>query len=245
MSMAVAQHRNVDQSLGVATDENLVALEVRLDAALNQIQRFESERAHVIEAERAKYGFPFELVQGAVLMLSFVFVMVYLLSKVLDVHGPSHNVRHSQLTKTTWGVFFGATLGVLILIAFIQRMSHGELPALTGLTVLWWLPVICSTLVSFVSPALSLPTPETVLQRLPQEARGAISAIRKKRRDAYLSLVKRSLGVQFGLLLCAGCIWVIGYRVVVSIYPWMTPLLATGLELQEIETVRNILATLG
>ena len=109
----------------------------------------------------------------------------------------------------------------------------------------WYLLLAGVLLVSIVAPALHLPSPEAVLQRLPADRRGELREVRARYRAAYVSLVKRNLGVQFGITLCVFSIWVISYRIAVGAYPWMMPLLITGMEQEELGLIRSVIASLG
>ena len=110
--------------------------------------------------------------------------------------------------------------------------------------MLWNLTLMAALGAGVAAPAFGLPGPVDVLQRLPAERRCELTAVRKRYRAAFASLVKRFLGVQFGLTLCVLCIWIILYRVMTATYPWMMPLLVTGMESEEIAMMRGIAATL-
>jgi hypothetical protein len=245
MSLAVEQQKRVMTVTGGSASESVVSLAARLEPALQSIDDFEKSRQTTIDAERRKYEFPWTLLEAAIFITLAFFVVAYLLTKILRVQRTSHSVRHAQLSRITWGIYFTIQLGVLLLVTALQRSSHGDLPAQAAISAFWYLGLAGSLIVSVVAPALTLPSPETVLQRLPAERRGELAEVRRRYRATFASLVKRYLGVQLGLTLCALSMWVIAYRVFVATYPWMLPLLITGMESEEIAMIRRIIASLG
>jgi hypothetical protein len=66
-------------------------------------------------------------------------------------------------------------------------------------------------------------------------------------RCVYASFFRRYFGIQFGLALCLISIWVIGYRVLTSLYPWQLEILTTGLGEEERGAIQLVmsLASLG
>ncbi|NUM55386.1 MAG: hypothetical protein HUU46_17195 [Candidatus Hydrogenedentes bacterium] len=245
MSLAVEQQKRVMTVTSGAPDESAVSLAAKLEPALRTIDEFERSRQSVIDAERNKYRFPWTLLELAMAVTFACFAIAYGIGKVLRVQGPAHSVSHSTFARTTWIVCFLVEVGMLLLVSALQRSSHGDLPAQGMITVVWYLVLLAGILVGVVTPAVHVPSPESMLKRIPPEQRHDLTAVRKRYRAVYASLVKRYLGVQFGLTLCAACIWIIAYRVFVGTYPWMMPLLVTGTESEEIAMIRAVLATLG
>lgn len=245
MSLAIEQQKRVAQLTSGAPDINAVSLGAKIGPSLQAIEDFERKLQETAQAEREKYGFPWILFETTLTITLVCFVTAYCAGKILRVQGPAHSVRHSTLARTMWGIYFGSQAGLLMLVTVLQRTSHGAMPGQTLLAALWHTLLVVSLLVSIAAPALSLCSPVEVLQRLSPDQRGEIGQIRKRYRMAYVSLVKRYLGVQLGLTLCVLCIWIITYRIFVATYPWMWSLLVTGMETEEIDLIRNIVATLG
>ncbi|MCC6152730.1 MAG: hypothetical protein IT367_03180 [Candidatus Hydrogenedentes bacterium] len=245
MSLALEQQKRVAAATGAKQEESAGALAEKLSASLQTIEQFEKERQITIDTERRKYGAPWILVEYSILITLVCFSTAYILSKILRVQGASHSVRHSSLTRAAWAFQAAVQLFLLLFVAALQRTSHGDLPGQGIVTGCWYLLLAAVLLISIVAPALHLPSPETVLQRLPAERRGELPGVRARYRAAYVSLVKRNLGVQFGITLCVLCIWIIAYRIAVGAYPWMMTLLITGMEEEELALVRSIIATLG
>jgi hypothetical protein len=96
-------------------------------------------------------------------------------------------------------------------------------------------------------PFATVPGADRVLQ-----ARGLVEvtpevrhAARRAHRMAHISLMRRYYGVLFGLMLCVACAWTVIYRIAVSLYPWQTKLLASGLGYEETQVVKQALSLLG
>jgi len=244
-SLAVEARKKIATATAGAPDEQLVSLGTRLDAAMREIEEFENNRKLTIVDEQTKYGVPLLLVRDGLVIIFACFLVAYAASKALTTGGYAHNVRHSRMSLIALAASTLGLFTVLTIIGLVQRASQGSLPAETLFRTLWWVSIAGGFAVGLISPALALPGCETLLTRLPPELRGDTSVLRKKRRAAYLSLVKRYFGLQFGLALCAVCTWVIAYRVLTSTYPWMTRLLVSGMESQEVDIIRSILASLG
>lgn len=245
MSLALEQQKRVTTATGGIQDESALALAAKLGPALESIEKFEKDRQVTIDAERRKYGAPWILIEYSIVITLACFFTAYIFAKVLRVQGAAHSVRHSSLTRAAWAFQAAVQLFLLLFVAALQRTSHGDLPGQEIVAACWYLLLAAVLLISIVAPALHLPSPETVLQRLPAERRGELSQVRSRYRTAYVSLVKRNLGVQFGITLCVFSVWIIVYRIAVGAYPWMMPLLITGMEQEELTLIRSIVSTLG
>jgi hypothetical protein len=100
---------------------------------------------------------------------------------------------------------------------------------------------------SFAYPSVKLPRAETVAQRharVPDESAALTFAARKCRRSAHIILARRYCGTLLGLFVVVLCLWTITYRIATSLYAWQFELLTTGLAREEVETVRQVLASL-
>jgi len=244
VALAVDARDRILRVTGASPDEELVRLGVRMETALREIDEFEQSRRMIIEDEEAKYQFPLLLIRNGLASLFICFLLAYALSKIIGGGGPAHNVRHSRLALIALLSCSTIIFLLLLVIAMVQRASLGNMPAANTFSALWWLSIAAGVLFGIVAPSLTLPSVATVLQRLPAELRTDAKPIQRKYRAAYLSLVKRYLGIQLGLAICAAGAWVILYRVSTSTYPWMSRLLATGMESKEVELIRSILSGL-
>jgi len=245
MSLALDQQKRVVAATGGTRDEAAAVLSSKIGPSLESIEKFEKDRQITIDAERRKYAAPWLFIEYSIAITLACFATAYIISKFLRVQGASHSVRHSSLTRAAWAFQAAVQLFLLLFVAALQRSSHGDLPGQGIVAGCWYLLLGAVLVISIVAPALQLPSPETVLQRLPAERRGGLSEVRSRYRAVYVSLVKRNLGVQLGITLCVLSVWIIAYRIAVGTYPWMMPLLITGMEPEEIALIRSIIATLG
>ncbi|MFP4172466.1 MAG: tetratricopeptide repeat protein [Candidatus Hydrogenedentota bacterium] len=64
-------------------------------------------------------------------------------------------------------------------------------------------------------------------------------------RRAKAALIRRYLGILFGVWVCAWCVWVLGYRFAVGVYPWEFRLMPSLLVRDEFALAAEILQRLG
>ncbi len=243
----ISQRKRIDEKTGSGPDEDRIRLGVRVEEYLDQIRAFDAQRQEIINAERGKYRFPIRLCAATLAVLSFCYVVVYLACKIARVTSTSHSVGHSSAGRAALLAWGGCVLGLLTVISIGQRTSTGALPGEGVFFNGWWLMVVLFSGFGILYPALTLPGVSRVLEI--HDAKSGPPApqddARRKYRKAYLSLLRRYLGILLGAGLSVMCAWTVGYRILEAVYPWEVELLATGLNEQEAELVRHILASLG
>lgn len=231
--------------LGGASSEEEKRRIAQLEQSLQTIENFERRRQEIVEAERRKYAYPLQLSAALAAVLLGMYFLAYLPSKLFGRQSAAHTVRPSRISQWLWLMYALGLFSLLLLISVLQRSTVGDLPGTSAITFFWWAIVGVAAGGGIIGPWLHLPRPEIVVARLPVELRSETKLIREKYRAAYLSLVKRHFGVVLGLGLSVVSVWVLVYRIVVGAFPWMIPLLATGLEAEELGTVRSVLQSLG
>lgn len=244
---ALEQEKRIHEKSGASPDSDMERLAVRVQEQFAEIQAFEAKRQEVIQAEREKYRFPIRISLKTLTFISCVYVLVYLVCKVLRVSSVAHNIGHARSGRFVLGLWGLCALGLLTVFSLVQRMSTGEMPFESAWSVFWWILVTGSSLFGLVYPRLVLPRVAEVLDASdsPGNAPAESSNIQGLYRAAYLSLSRRYLGILFGVTLSAICVWAVGYRIFVSVYPWEVELLAVGLRDEEFELVRQVLAILA
>jgi hypothetical protein len=215
----------------------------RIEEGLQRLSKFESYRSGIIGGEQAKYGFPLANLAAATgVLIAFQFVS-YFLCKLAGVNSTAHNVPHSRLARALFIAWTCTLLLLLLAITVLQRNSQGQLPFDAVLRVVWWIATQACVILGVLGPAFTLGRPVVLgIDGVPDEMR---RGARRKYRAAYLSLVRRYMGIQLGLTLLVACVWSVGFRVLFSVYPWQVKLLATGLEAEEIQVVRGALGLLS
>jgi len=242
-STAVQLRKRLRQQTTGAADESLVEQGVLLESALQSIRQFESERFNTIQLEKGKYAFPIQKSFSLLAACLTVHVLAYLTYKIMRVQGTSNNVHHSVVTRTVLAGWLAVSMLLLCAAAFFQRLSYGEMPFAGLLAFALWAGYGLATVYGLFAPALSLPNPRTTVLRHGGESNPDIAEALRKYRAAYISLLKRYYGLQLGGFICVVCLWSMGYRIVLGIYPWQIELLATGMETQELDLVRLVLAS--
>ncbi|MCC6698266.1 MAG: hypothetical protein IT365_21765 [Candidatus Hydrogenedentes bacterium] len=241
----VEQQQRLAEKAGNGPDEKLAQNETALEEALNQLVAFEAKRQDTIAAERDKFSLPLRLGFGTLGALILTYGIVYIICKICRVSSTSHNVAHKRLGRLAFGLWTGTLLGLLLLISLAQGASVGAMRGETVLSGLWWLSVGGFTILGIVYPRISLPRPSEVVGARPSGLdSGTLERdAQKSYRLAYLSLLRRYMGVMFGLALLSLCVWTVAYRISSGVYPWEVELLATALESEEIALVRQIVSS--
>ena len=244
---ALEQEKRIHEKSGETLEEDLVTLAGQVKDGLTQIQRFEARRQDIVQDELEKYRFPIRISLKTLFFVACWYVVLYLVCKVLRVSSTSHNVAHSPLGRVALALWAASVLTLLTIFSVAQRVSVGEMPGQGVWTVLWWILTACFVVFGLVYPRLALVSVPDALAAAKNRNQGPVSEKDAYRhyRAAYFSLSRRYLGILFGLTLAMVCIWAIAYRLALSVYPWEVELLAVGLQDEELELVRQLLAILG
>lgn len=240
---AVQLRKRLQQQTTGAAGEQLVELGVRIESALQAIRQFEAQRFDTIQLERDKYAFPIRKSLSILAFCLLVHVLAYLVYKIMRVQGAANNVHHGAATRGVLIGWLAASMLILCAAAFFQRLSYGEMPFAGLLAFSLWAGYGVAAGYGLLAPAFSLPNPRTTLLRHGAESTPDIAEALRKYRAAYISLLKRYYGVQLGGFICVVCLWSMGYRIILGIYPWQIELLATGMEAQELDIVRQVLSS--
>jgi len=234
----------LQETAGGAPEAGLVEQTVKLRSALERIADFERSRDGRIERDRQSYVFPLRLASFSTVGLCAFYAFVYAVCKLLGVGRRSWTIPHPlgiRLFLAAGSLFFFAMLCVL---SFFTR--DGGLNGVTQMsaTLVWLGALLAFVLVGAIYPSSRLPRPSIAVRATPTMAdpRECLRQARKARRVAGIALIRRYCGILTGGYLCALALWVVAFRVVVSLYPWQIKLLTTGLSAQEANVVREVLA---
>lgn len=232
-------------------DSALVEKRAQLSSALALLTGFEDRRDTLIAAEVRKYRYPVDLCWKTLVVMGGVYLLVYLLAHATGAKRRAWTIGHSP---TGLAVLCGAPAILFCLLLGITVLQHINPTSLQGspqwlgtLHVIWWAVAIIALALGVAYPFAAVPGADRVLQ-----ARGLVDvtpevrhAARRAHRMAHISLMRRYYGVLFGLMLCVACAWTVIYRIAVSLYPWQTKLLASGLGYEETQVVKQALSLLG
>lgn len=247
IARALEQEKRIQEKTGAPPDEDRDRLAVRVQEQIAQIQTFDATRQDIIQGEREKYRFPIRLSLKTLFFVACLYVIIYLTCKVARISSVSHNVAHTQPGRFALGLWGLCAFGLLSLFGAIQRMSIGSMPGEMALSGFWWMLAACFAVFGLAYPRLVLPHAASAMAEAASRGiePGHESTVRRLYRAAYLSLARRYVGIMFGVTLSAICLWTVGYRILVSVYPWEVELLAVGLRGEEFELVRQVLAILS
>ncbi|MBN2309357.1 MAG: hypothetical protein JXR94_10320 [Candidatus Hydrogenedentes bacterium] len=225
-------------------DTKLIERRLQLESTLAELTAFENGRLERIDADRERHRLPIRLCGYALAVLFACVIVSHLAAKAVHASGPSTTLPHSSLGKAAFGIGPGVLLLMLCLCVLIHPESAGGAWARI-VTTGWWLVLVVMAWFGLAYPALTLPSVSDVCRDQQGDNRAELlQHARRERRAAWVALARRYYGIVAGLTVCVVCVWVILYRVFVSLYPWQTELLATGLEVEEIEIVRRVLSAL-
>lgn len=235
-----AEQRNIP-------DETMIKSRVNLDRAMEELTKFENARADIIRLDRQAYSLPLRLIASALAVFFGVYLAAYILCKVFGVNSTHHNVPHSRIGHAVFSAWGIAVFLLLVLMA----VSHGGLVGSafwhSTLTYAWWGAACLTLAFSAIYPATVLLSPRLIAGQKPSfsESDTLLPDARRKYRLAYLSLLRRYLGIQLGLTLISVSVWVLVFRIIVSLYPWQVDLLSTGLSGEESDLVQRMLSLLA
>ena len=220
--------------------ENLVERRAKLESILDLLNQFEQNRDAAIAADGRGFVFPLRLLAATAAVVFAAYCLSTLLARLAGARRTAWEIPHSRLGLGSMAVVSAAFLALLIVISLLQFYHKGPLdldagkvlpvsPLFSGVRAIWLAVLALELVFGLIYPALQL-------------NRGSVPTAAKA---IYFSFLRRYFGVQFGLLLCLISIWVIGYRVFTSLYPWQLEILTTGLGDEErgvIELVMSLLS---
>ena len=227
-------------------DEERLKQQIKIEEALGELQDFENNRDKRIADDTRRYIFPNRLCAWTLAIFALCHLLGFLISKGVGARGPCSTIAHTRVGKSAMiagaGLFFVLLLGITIL----QRVSNESPGWVPVIQTAWWIVVVVCIWFGPAYPILTLPSAREACPAGPggHVDKQVLRAARKGRRAAWVALMRRFYGVQFGLTLSAVCLWVVVYRICVSLYPWQIRLLATGLAAEETELVRQVLETI-
>jgi len=238
--------RICEMKTGVPKAE-LIERVVQLRTALKRLNAFERARDGRIASDRDVYVFPLMLCAVSTLALLACYLPVYALSKVVHVGRDAWTVRHTKVAKGTVIGGCGFLFALLCTVEVLQRLGalHGAWKEWVAYP--WTAVLILMVAFGVIYPSLTLPSARKVVRAAGEvgDDEGLLRSVRKCRQVAGLSLMRRYYGILLGLFLCTVSMWVVIYRVFVSLYPWQVALLTTGLGQEEAALTREVLALLG
>ena len=237
---AIELRKRIGEIIRGAPSAGLIERSMKLEDALADLKSFENTREQRIDQDRRFYQRPLRLLGISFGLLLFVYLLSVLLNKIVHAGRDSRTVPHSNLGKGL--ILSGLACLLLLLFAFtlIPRFVHDTEMWLRDATVAWYAILGVLAGLGIVYPALVVPSARRVVGDVMAE----LPAARRSRRMAYVSLMRRYYGIVFGALICVVCIWVVGFRLMTSLYPMQLQLLVTGLEAEELVLVRQVQALL-
>jgi hypothetical protein len=244
MQRAIQLLKRVPAAAHKESDEELIKAGVQVDNAMKQITGFENGRNAAIDADRATYRMPIVLVRDASGVLLAAYLIVHVVCKLSRVQSANHTVPHGRAGLIAFGLWGAMVVVLPCLVASLHAATPAETAVRSILVGVWWGAVPVTLAFACVYPATVVPGPRKVLRTrtAPDASPSLERTARTWHRTAYLSLLRRFLGVQIGLLLAGACSWVIVFRLVTGLYPWQFEVLATGLTGEETNVVRSALA---
>lgn len=218
----------------------------QLEGAWLRLSEFENSRFDSRQRDEDKYRLPLNLIAGSVAVLSFLFVLSFVLSKLASFGGSAWTIRHSKFGRRWIGACNIVLFILLILVVIFQRFQADSPVWIEMFATAWW--VVLTLLVAFgiVSPFVTLPSVSKSLSLLDPSTDLAEVRNRARRlhRRAVNALFRRYYGVVMGQFILVVCLWIIVHRIAAGVYPWQLVLLVTGLGEHEMQVVHQVLASL-
>lgn len=226
---------------------DLAAKESKLEAALGVINQFEYAREEDVAAQKTALRIPLELVGKSFVLLLILYLVVYTASRIVHAGRQSWTLRHSVWARA---IIMGGCLILLLLLALASTLgfrAYVNTAALNAVAYVWFAVVGAMAAAGAFYPAFLLPLAHQVVRDRTsdkEESERLLAWARRARRIAYVSLMRRYYGILTGSVGMVVCIWVLGFRIALGLYPWQTKLLAPGLGEFELEAVRRALSIL-
>ncbi|MFO7973747.1 MAG: hypothetical protein R6V12_03850 [Candidatus Hydrogenedentota bacterium] len=243
---ALRLRQEIQQKENGGPEEALSRKESELKKALGILRDFENSRQPLIERDTNARQFAcFTAPFFAVLALGAFLLLSGLLKRLVGADNHGWAVPHGRQGAAVMAAC------ALVLVAFIAAVPTvqeiGEKDAVPVLRTIWLVLLGGTAIAALVYPMLVLPNPRTAAKENSQETEPPAERIAEatvRWRGAYILMIRRFLGVTFGLFLCVFSIWALLHRFMASLYPWQIPLLADGMGAEELAAVRNALSLL-
>ena len=218
-----------------------------VEDALLVLSAFEGHWVAWAGEERQQRMFPWRLAGYTLTALAALVAALGIAGRLMGITREHWTIGHGRnLTRVMAGagVLF---LSCLALGAAAPHWSAQPAPWFTTISVVWLAGLAGVGGYAFYYPRTVL-TPPGAPERAAATAKEEHNVTQTPSsgyRRAYVALVRRYAGVLFGVLVCAGCFWVLGFRLAVGLYPWEFRLLPSALVRDELALAAEILQRLG
>ena len=219
-----------------------------LKLALKQLNEFESARANTINLDKYGHVYPLRLCWQTFLFIFALYLIVCIIGKLFHTGKVGCTLQQSLVARfALWG---GILLLLLLLYVQVVMQNSSSIysTAFKFFGYAWWSNISLLTVIGFLAPLHLLWNANEVINNvthLELSQDDLLVAARKCGRKAYVSFLRRYFGVLAGLYLCVLSIWVVSYRILISLYPWQIKLLATGLYDTELDAVKHAIELLS
>jgi tetratricopeptide (TPR) repeat protein len=231
----------------------------KLTEALSQIDSFESSRDNRIALAHSSYVLPLRLCGETMAFACGMFLLSWLVGKIFRTDRTMWALPHTR--SGVWTLCASSMLLLILLGAMSAVQPFEILWHIPIATVIWRAILLGVFVYGLVYPRMALkrlaavgtPPAPPVASRMETEgvadSMGEVQAVsnaketarpdRLWRWKAYVSYWRRYCGVFAGMFFCVVAFWIIGYRLVLGLYPFQIELLVPGLESQEAKIVRD------
>jgi tetratricopeptide (TPR) repeat protein len=219
------------QHLGESVSESTIEHMVKLRQAIQTLEEFEQERDSRIEEKRQDYLIPIESVLGGGILLFSVYLVTFVAHKLLHLKKTAWSVAHNPSGRWVLGAGTLAMVLMLGLMVALQRLPSPQTEYESFMQGAWWSVLAVLLLFGLVYPSLTIPSPEEVTRRAGrlEEMEDLLRIARHTYIRVYFSLIFRYYGILSGVYVAIGCGWIIGYRILLGLYPWQLNLLVSGM----------------
>ncbi|MBI1318157.1 MAG: hypothetical protein GC168_04290 [Candidatus Hydrogenedens sp.] len=215
----------------------------RLLAAKDKLAAFEDARQNIIGAHQQVILAPVIFALTTFLLFLAVWTLALLIDRIFWKGSLGENAQHALWGNLWFGGAGAGFLALYIAFAFLQHV-HPIATQMTMMASLIWMALVAVLLAGApVYPYILLPSARSRIDALAiaEDDKDTAHFVRRARLDAYLSLMRRYLGIALGVFLIASCTWFLGVRIVTGLYPTQVELMASGLRPEEIALITEII----
>ena len=188
--------------------------------------------------------FPLKLLGVTLTFVFGAYLVAGVLARVGGARRAGWAIPHSRLGLGVMAAVNAGFLTLLTVMSLLQFYHKSGLDLEAG-NVLPVSPLFGSVRVVWLA-VLAIEVVFGLVYPMLQVTRASVlSSQGVTRKAVYFSFLRRYFGVQFGLTLCLMSIWVIGYRVLTTIYPWQLEILTTGLGEEERNMIQLVMSLLS